>query len=49
VLRHRIIRNFTAEAEGITTDKIIAKLIEITPATEDELSKNGRLPKVLGS
>ena len=49
VLRHRIIRNFTAEAEGITTDKIIEKLIEITPTTEDELSKNGRLPKVLGS
>ena len=31
VLRHRIIANFSAEAEGITTDKIIAKLIETTP------------------
>ncbi|MBI4712298.1 MAG: MoxR family ATPase [Planctomycetes bacterium] len=46
VLRHRIIRNFTAEAEGITTDKIIAKLIEITPALE---SRDGRLSQVLES
>lgn len=46
VLRHRIIRNFTAEAEGITTDKIIAKLIEITPALEP---RDGRLSQVLES
>ena len=31
VLRHRIITNFSAEAEGITTDKIVTKLIETTP------------------
>jgi MoxR-like ATPase len=30
VLRHRIIRNFKAEAEGITVDDIIGKLIEKT-------------------
>ena len=28
VLRHRIITNFNAEAEGITTDKIVDKLLE---------------------
>lgn len=28
VMRHRIVTNFTAEAEGIDTDRIIAKLIE---------------------
>ena len=28
VLRHRIVRNYYAEAEGITTDAIIAQLIE---------------------
>lgn len=28
VLRHRIIRNFNAEAEGITTDHIIDKIVE---------------------
>jgi MoxR-like ATPase len=27
VLRHRIITNFTAEAEGITTDKVVERLI----------------------
>jgi MoxR-like ATPase len=29
VLRHRIILNYEAEAEGITTDKIIKKILEI--------------------
>jgi MoxR-like ATPase len=28
VLRHRLITNFNAEAEGITTDKIIERLLE---------------------
>jgi MoxR-like ATPase len=32
VLRHRIITNFNAEAEGITTDKVVEKLIETTGA-----------------
>jgi MoxR-like ATPase len=47
VLRHRIITNFSAEAEGITTDKIIDKLIEITPIAESELTKDKRLPKII--
>ncbi|MGC9315102.1 MAG: hypothetical protein ACP5G4_05650 [bacterium] len=35
VLRHRIITSFTADAEGITTDKIITRLLdEITPPKE---------------
>jgi MoxR-like ATPase len=29
VLRHRIVRNFKAEAEGVTVDGIIAKLMEV--------------------
>ena len=48
VLRHRIIRNFAAEAEGISSDKIIDKLIEITPLAENEL-ENERLPKIFRS
>jgi MoxR-like ATPase len=36
VLRHRIITNFNAEAEGITPDKVVDKLIEITPDKEGE-------------
>ncbi len=31
VLRHRILTNFNAEAEGITSDKIVERLIEETP------------------
>jgi len=46
ILRHRIIRNFAAEAEGISSDKIIDKLIEITPIAENELLENERLPKI---
>ena len=37
VLRHRIVVNFNAEAEGITTDHIITKLLETIPEpTEKE-------------
>ena len=31
VLRHRILANFKAEAEGITSDKIIDRLLESIP------------------
>jgi len=34
VLRHRIACNFTAQAEGITTDKVIEKLLASIPKTE---------------
>lgn len=32
VLRHRIITNFTAEAEGVKPDRIIADLLKAVPA-----------------
>ena len=31
ILRHRIIPNFYAEAEGVTTERIIDRLIEAVP------------------
>jgi MoxR-like ATPase len=34
VLRHRIITNFNAEAEGITPDDIVAKLLDTVPKDE---------------
>jgi MoxR-like ATPase len=49
VLRHRIITNFNAEAEGVTTDQIIARLIETTPRSESEALTDARIPKVLRS
>ena len=32
VLRHRILTNFTAASEGVTTDTVIKKLLEETPS-----------------
>jgi MoxR-like ATPase len=49
VLRHRLITTFTAEAEGITTDQLIDRIIEAVPPEESESLSNGKLPKVLGS
>jgi MoxR-like ATPase len=46
VLRHRLITNYSAEAEGITSDKIVDRLLEtVRPEGED----GGKLPEVFGS
>jgi MoxR-like ATPase len=45
VLRHRIMTNFNAEAEGIKPDDIVRRLIEHIPADEEE-NNRGRLPEV---
>ncbi len=39
VLRHRIITNFNAEAEGITPDKIIDQLIDHIPTDREDMKK----------
>ena len=49
VLRHRIVTNFSAEAEGITSDKIVDRLISDVPQSESQTLKDGRTPRVLGS
>lgn len=49
VLRHRIVNNFAAESEGISTDDVIQKLIEITPSKEDELTNDARFQKIFAS
>jgi MoxR-like ATPase len=36
VLRHRIVTNFNAEAEGIKADDIVAHLAETIPVAEGE-------------
>jgi MoxR-like ATPase len=38
VLRHRIIPNFTAEADGISSLDIVAKLLEATPSVDGKRS-----------
>lgn len=49
VLRHRILTNFTAASEGITTDTVIEKLIKETPSREGELTKDDRFKKIFAS
>jgi MoxR-like ATPase len=41
VLRHRIVTNFNAEAEGVRSDDIIKKLIDFIPRQQyDELDRS---------
>ena len=49
VLRHRIMTNFNAEAEGLRSDDIINRLIDIIPTDEDEVAARGKLPEVFKS
>jgi MoxR-like ATPase len=49
VLRHRIVVGFAAESEGVTADSIIERLIESTPAREDELTRDPRFQTIFAS
>ena len=49
VLRHRIVTNFNAEAEGLKPDDILERLIKYVPLGENEADDSGRLPKVFKS
>lgn len=42
VLRHRIVVNFAAESDGITTDKVVERMIQETPNKESDLSRDPR-------
>src|SRR5262245_17578213 len=49
VLRHRILTNFTAASEGVTTDTVVKKLLEETPSREGELTRDERVKKIFAS
>jgi MoxR-like ATPase len=49
VLRHRILTNFTAASEGITTDTVVEKLLRETPSREGELTRDERFKKIFAS
>src|SRR5438270_13447723 len=49
VLRHRIITNFNAEAEGLRPDDIVKRLIKATPVDGHEADQSGKLPKIFKS
>ncbi|MBR0237478.1 MAG: MoxR family ATPase [Thermoguttaceae bacterium] len=46
VLRHRILMNFTAQSEGVTSDDLTDKLISVTPVSDDELLNDPRMKKI---
>jgi MoxR-like ATPase len=49
VLRHRLVMSFLAESENLTSDTLIDKLIEITPISEDELTRDPRFQSLFAS
>jgi MoxR-like ATPase len=49
VLRHRIITNFNAEADGVSPDTIVSRLTELVPADSSKATRVGRLPEVFRS
>ncbi|MFP6675597.1 MAG: MoxR family ATPase [Pirellulaceae bacterium] len=49
VLRHRIVVNFAAESEGVTSDDVVDRLIAMTPTKEDELTSDARFQKIFAS
>ena len=49
VLRHRIITNFNAEAEGLKPDDIVDRLIKTIPVDDHEAEQSGKLPKLFRS
>jgi MoxR-like ATPase len=49
VLRHRLVVNFAAESEGLTSDHVIERLVRETPTKEDELTRDARFQQILAS
>lgn len=49
VLRHRLVVNFAAESDGVSSDQVIDRIIAATPTTEDELSRDARFQKIFAS
>ena len=49
VLRHRVLTNFTAASEGITSDTVIDKILKETPSREGELTRDERFKKIFAS
>ena len=49
VLRHRVLLNFAAEAEGFTSDDLVERILTGVDPNQSEALADVRLPKVLGS
>jgi MoxR-like ATPase len=48
VMRHRVLTNFTAEADGVGPDEVICRLLESVSTEPDKNAKHGKLPELLG-
>ncbi|MEM1061582.1 MAG: MoxR family ATPase [Planctomycetota bacterium] len=49
VLRHRIVTNFAAESEGVTSDKVIERLVAETPSDAAALSNDPRFKPIFAA
>jgi MoxR-like ATPase len=49
VLRHRLKTNFNADAEGISTDEIVRRLIDFVPTVDEREGAGGNQPAVFRS
>jgi MoxR-like ATPase len=49
VLRHRIVTSFAASAEGVTTDAVVRRILDETPAREGDLDRDPRFKGILAS
>jgi MoxR-like ATPase len=47
VLRHRLVTNFNADAEGITTDKLIEELVKLVPANDSKVAADPEVKAIL--
>jgi len=48
VLRHRVLTNYSAQAEGLTADELIERLLQTLPPHPTKALNDGGLPKVAG-
>ncbi|HQR07357.1 MAG TPA: MoxR family ATPase [Gemmatales bacterium] len=49
VLRHRILTNFAAVSEGVTTDKVVERIVKDTPLKESDLTSDTRFQKIFAT
>jgi len=49
VLRHRMVVNFAAESDGVTSDSVVDKIISVTPTAQDDLWRDARFQRILAS
>lgn len=49
VLRHRIVTNYSAEAEGYSTDRIVTEILDAIRPNETEVARNERFQKLLST